>query len=113
MTVAASITEKVVENAVRVAVAGITGRATASTRVREVEYEAERAQAALDAAIEAFDGLEVEPTARRKLADLRERRDEARARVEALGDTEAAITLTATPTGTPSPSTSAAPSSAP
>lgn len=94
VTIGANMIEGHVVEVVRAALADVEGRASAEQGAREAEAEAERAQADLDAAIRAFDGLQDEPVAIARLTDLREKRDAARDHLAGLGDFRSAITVT-------------------
>lgn len=95
MAISARIVEEKVVAAVRERLADIEESASADSRAREAEANAERAQADLDAAIRAFTGLEDEPVAQSRLADLRAKRDEARAIAHELGSLRSALTISA------------------
>ena len=71
------------------------GRASAEQGAREAEHALELAQAELDGAIRTLAGFEDETAARDRLAELRETRDGARARVDQLGRTRSTVTLNA------------------
>ena len=75
--VKADVVEQIVINAVREYTGTARGRASPEERVREADEQVERAQAALDAAIRAFTGLEGEAAAAERLAELRAARDRA------------------------------------
>lgn len=91
--IGAVIAERVVTDAVRAAIANEPGRASAGRDAREAVAAAEGAQADLDAAIRAFTGLEDESTARERLAELRQTRDDARAKEEHLSGLQSALTI--------------------
>lgn len=95
VTVSAELAERVVVDAVREALADEQGQASADRDAREAEAALERAQADLDAAIRAFTGLEDEPAARDRLAELREVRDRAQAHADRLRSLRAAVTINA------------------
>jgi site-specific DNA recombinase len=84
VTISAEKVEKAVVDKVKELVAGISGSASRDDGVVEAERELERAEAALDAAVLAFDGLDDVPAAREKLLALRETRDAARDRHDEL-----------------------------
>jgi DNA invertase Pin-like site-specific DNA recombinase len=95
MAIGAKIAEAVIVDRVRAALANVEGRASAEANVREAELAAEQAQQAFDAAIRAFDGFD-EPSARERLLELRQTRDDANALVEQLGGgAPAALTINA------------------
>jgi hypothetical protein len=75
--VQADVVEQIVINAVREYTGTARGRASHEQRVREANEQVERAEAALDAAIRAFTGLEGEAAAAERLAELRAARDRA------------------------------------
>jgi site-specific DNA recombinase len=83
VTISAEKVEGIVIGAVRTALADVEGRAAAEDSARAAAVDLDRAQAELDALIEILDPLE--PAARRRLAAVTERRDEARERAERLG----------------------------
>lgn len=95
VTVAAGVAEDAVVDAVRAALEGVEGRASAERDAREAEDAAAGAQAALDAAIRAFGGLEDEPVALERLQELRDARDEARTRAEELRGLRSALVVSA------------------
>lgn len=95
MSISAVIAEAVVTDATRAAIAGREGRASVEADAREADVAAEQAQAALDAAILAFTGLEGEEAARVRLAQLLEERDRAASRAQRLRGKRAALTVTA------------------
>jgi DNA invertase Pin-like site-specific DNA recombinase len=84
MAIGAKIAEAVIVDRVRAALADIEGRASAGANVRDAELALEQAQQAFDGAIRAFDGFD-EPSARDRLLELRQARDDAQARLEQLG----------------------------
>jgi hypothetical protein len=63
--------------------------------VRDAEVALETAQADLDAAFRAFEGLADEAGARNRLVELREARDKAQERVDELGDTRSSLSISA------------------
>jgi DNA invertase Pin-like site-specific DNA recombinase len=69
--------EQIVMDRVREHLADARGRASHEQRIREADERIERAQAALDAAIRAFTGLEGEGAAVERLTELRQTRDRA------------------------------------
>lgn len=85
VTIGAEIAERAVVEAVIAAHGDAEGRASAERRAQDVIAGAEKAQADLDSAIRAFAGLEDEPAARERLAELRAVRDAAVEEVEQLG----------------------------
>jgi DNA invertase Pin-like site-specific DNA recombinase len=89
----AHVAEGVVVEAVRAALADVTGKASSEQDAREAVAVAEQAQADLDAAIRAFSGLADEPSATERLGDLRRARDEAVDRAEQLGGLRASYTV--------------------
>jgi site-specific DNA recombinase len=95
VTVSAELAEEVVVDAVRAALANVEGRASMESNAREAEQALARAQASLDAALLAFDGLDDEGAARERLLALRAQRDSARDRVERLGGERATLTINA------------------
>lgn len=95
VTISADIAENTVVDEVRQALADSEGRASAEQGAREAEHALELAQSELDGAIRTLAGFEDETAARDRLAELRETRDGARARVDQLGRTRATVTLNA------------------
>ena len=96
VTISAAIAERVVVEAVQEALAGVEGRATIDQGIAEAQRAYEQAERELDAAVEAFTGLDDVASARAKLIELREARDQARDRVNELGAASApAVTVTA------------------
>lgn len=95
VTISAELAEQVVSATVREALGKVEGRASVERNAREAEVERERAQAALDRAIRAFDGLGDEQATRDRLAELRADRDAAVERVEHLGGQRAVVALSA------------------
>lgn len=94
VTVSAQKVEEVVIEAVTTALADVEGRASVEAHAREAEVALERAQANLDAAIRAFDGVGDEPATRERLAELRETRDARQEDVDQLGGAGATVSLT-------------------
>lgn len=95
VTISAQLVEEEIVARVREHLADAEGRASAEQHAREAEQAAERAQADLDAALRAFEGLHEEPAARERLAALAETRNEAVARLHQLGRTGRALTINA------------------
>src|SRR5690606_26742463 len=90
----AEIAERVLVEVVKERIKDASGRASDDARAQEAEADLERAQAALDSAIRAFEGLEDEPAAVERLRELRAVRDAARERAEQLSGLRAALTIT-------------------
>jgi len=95
MTIGAEIAETAVVETVRRALADAEGRASAAVEVRDAEASLARAQAALDAAFRTFAGFENEGAARERLAELRQQRDDAQARLNQLGSQRSALSINA------------------
>jgi site-specific DNA recombinase len=96
VTIAADLAERVVAEAVRDTLRGVEGRAGIGEGIEAAARELERAQDSLDAAIRAFAPVMDEPTARERLAELRQERDEAQTHLENLSAAQApAVTVTA------------------
>jgi site-specific DNA recombinase len=95
VVISAKIAERIVTDAIRDALRDVEGRASAEANVREAAQAVERAQSDLDAAIRAFAGLEDEATARDRLVEFREARDQAQERLEELGGSRATVTISA------------------
>jgi resolvase-like protein/recombinase-like zinc beta ribbon protein/recombinase len=97
VTVSADLAEEVVVGAVQERLEGMRGTATVADGIDDGERELERAEQELNAAVEAFSGLEDVAATRQRLLDLRDARDHARGR---LGELQAAaapaMTVTAT-----------------
>jgi hypothetical protein len=97
MVISAALAEGAVQEAVKQALTGRAGRASAATGVAEAQAELDRAQARLDATIRAFDALGGEPAAVEKLRELTEARDDACNRLHdlraAAGAMQVAITV--------------------
>lgn len=85
VTISAVIAEQVVSDSVRTALADVKGRASAEANARGAEDELAKADAALAGAIAALSGLEDVPATRARLAELRQVRDDAQARVDQIG----------------------------
>jgi hypothetical protein len=95
VTISAELVERLVVNVVKEALADVEGRASAQSNARDAEATLQRAQAALDAAIRAFAGMEDEDAARERLLELRAARDGAQERVDRLGGDRAALVINA------------------
>lgn len=93
VTIGAEIAERVIVEAVRRELADVEGRASAEQHARRAEQQAAQAQADLDAALRAFGGLEDEPAARDRLAELAQTRDRAFEELDRLGGTHTALTV--------------------
>jgi DNA invertase Pin-like site-specific DNA recombinase len=95
MTIAAEIAERVVTEKVRAALADVEGRASAAESARAATRSLEGAQAELDSAVRSFTaaGLLDESAAIERLAELRQARDDAQARVDRMGGESAAVTI--------------------
>jgi site-specific DNA recombinase len=96
VTVSAELAENVVIDAVRELLEGMRGTATVAQGVTDAERDLQRVEEELDAAVRAFSGLDNVDSARDRLTELREARDQARDR---LADVQAAaapaVTVTA------------------
>jgi DNA invertase Pin-like site-specific DNA recombinase len=93
VTISADLAEQVVVDAVRAALANVEGRASMESNARDAEQALARAQAALDAALLAFEGFDDEGAARERLLALKQERDSARERVERLGGERATLSI--------------------
>lgn len=93
MHISAPIAEQVVVDAVKDALQGVEGTASAERDAQEADAAFHEAQANLDSAIRAFAGLEDEGAARARLAELRLLRDQAEERANQLGGLSAAVTI--------------------
>ena len=96
VAISATIVEQVVVDEVREYLAGITGSASIESGVEEAERDLEARDRELDAAVRAFEGLDVD-AAREKLLALRDARDAARDRLDEL---RAAVVPTVTVSAT-------------
>jgi DNA invertase Pin-like site-specific DNA recombinase len=95
VTVSATLVERLVVDAVKEALTDVEGRASAQSNARDAETALQRAQAALDAAIRAFAGMDDEDAARERLLELRAARDDAQERVDRLGGDRAVLAINA------------------
>jgi DNA invertase Pin-like site-specific DNA recombinase len=95
VTVSATLVERLVADAVKQALTDVEGRASAQSNARDAEATLQRTQAALDAAIRAFAGMEDEDAARERLLELRAARDDAEERVDRLGGDGAVLVINA------------------
>jgi len=84
VTISAEVAERVVSDAVRELLGGISGTASVVDGISDAERDLERAEQELDAAVEAFSGLEDVASARERLLSLRDERDRARDRLAEL-----------------------------
>jgi hypothetical protein len=84
MAIGADIAEKAIIDAVKKEIAGTRGTAGIGEGLQDAERDLEHAQHELDAAVEAFSGLEDVQSAKDKLTALREKRDEAQDRLAGL-----------------------------
>ena len=94
--IGAKIVEAEVVDYVKRRLAGPRGTATAESGAAEAAAELEHAQAALDATLRAFDGLEAEPVAIERLRELRDARDAAGERYERAAADQDATTIAIT-----------------
>lgn len=92
VTISADVAERRVVAAVQALVEGMRGSASPDEWLAEAEREAEKAEAELDAAVRAFEGLDDVEAARERLSALRVRRDAARERVAELAAAAAPAT---------------------
>jgi DNA invertase Pin-like site-specific DNA recombinase len=95
MAISADIAEQVVTERVRVALADVEGCASAEANVREAEQELENAEQALRGAVAMLSGLEDVSGTRERLLSLREARDEGQARLDRIGGSGVAVTISA------------------
>jgi DNA invertase Pin-like site-specific DNA recombinase len=96
VTVSADMAENVVSDAVRELLNGVSGTASVAAGVDGAERDLDQCERELDAAVEAFSGLEDVASARQKLLDLRDARDRARERLDDLQAAAApAVSVTA------------------
>jgi DNA invertase Pin-like site-specific DNA recombinase len=94
VTVGAELAERVVVDAVKAAIADIEGQASAEHAHAQAAERVERARAAFDAAIKAFDGFDA-ASVREKLQELRADIDEAEDHLHRLGGPRHAVVVTA------------------
>ncbi len=96
VTISAEVAEATVVEAVKDLLADVHGSATVADGAAEAGRALEQAEQELDAAVRAFTGLEDVDAARTRLGELRERRERARADLDALeAATAPAVTVTA------------------
>jgi hypothetical protein len=93
-TISARKVETIVIDAVREALSGVEGQASAEQNSRDAERELAHAQGELDAALRVLADFSDEAGARARLEELRDVRDRAQDRVERLGGARAAVTVT-------------------
>lgn len=84
VTISAELAESTVVEAVKELLEGISGSASIAGGADDAERELAQAERELDAAVEAFTGLEDVQAARERLLGLREQRDQARSRLAEL-----------------------------
>ena len=84
VTISADFVERLVVAEVRRQLKGARGSASAKRNVQKAEREVERTERALDAALEAFTGLDDVKAAQDKLARLKQERDAAREQLDRL-----------------------------
>lgn len=84
VTVSAELAEQVVADAVREVLAGVRGSASVADGIAEAERDVEQRERELDAAVQAFTGLDDVASARERLTELRVARDAARERLAEL-----------------------------
>jgi len=95
VTISARVAETAVIEAVRELLHGVEGRAGMGDAVEGAEGDLVAAEAALEAAVEAFSALDDVPAAKARLVALRDARDAARERLAELQDAAGpAITVT-------------------
>lgn len=96
VSISAELAETVVIADVKELLAGMQGTATIADGVADAERDLAAAEQELDAAVEAFTGLEDVTAARTRLLELREARDRARDRLAEMGAAAApAVTVAA------------------
>jgi site-specific DNA recombinase len=96
VTVSCDLAEHVIVDAVKTILEGARGTASIGRAAQDAERDLSAAEQELNAAVEAFSGLDDVPAARTRLLELREARDNARDRLADLQAAEApAITVTA------------------
>lgn len=96
VTISAELVEGVVVDEVKRLLRGVVGTASVDAGIAEAERDAERAESELNAAVEAFSGLDDVAAAQEKLRALRDERERARDRLDELRDLVApAITVSA------------------
>jgi site-specific DNA recombinase len=96
VTISAEAAESTVVDTVKELLRGVKGSASIGGATEAAERDLASAEAELDKAVAAFTGLEDVATARQRLLDLREARDQARDRLDQLQAAQApAVTVTA------------------
>jgi DNA invertase Pin-like site-specific DNA recombinase len=96
VTISAGLAEQAVIDTVRELLGGVSGTATVAEGVTDAERELQRVEQELDAAVRAFSGLDDVDSARDRLTELREARDQARDRLADVQVAAApAVTVTA------------------
>jgi DNA invertase Pin-like site-specific DNA recombinase len=95
-TISAEMVERKVVETVRAALADVEGRASVESNAQEAERALERAQSDLQSAIRVLADFADEPAAIERLAQLRDARDAAQERVDRLGGTGRAVTVSGT-----------------
>jgi len=90
VTIGAEIVEQLVSEQVKNALSELRGRASDDTYSQDAERELAAAQAALDAAIEAFAGIDA-GLANKKLRELTEARNAAHEQLDQIGGTQARV----------------------
>jgi hypothetical protein len=96
VTISADLAESVIVAAVQERLQGMRGEASVTNGIADAEKDLEASEHELDAAVRAFTGLDDVDATRERLAELRDRRDQARDRVAELrAAVVPAITVTA------------------
>lgn len=90
VTIAAEVAERVASEAARRYLSGTAGVRQTGDNIREAQAAANRAQDALDAGLRTLADFSDEPVAVERLRELRDGRDRAHERVEALGQPDEA-----------------------
>jgi hypothetical protein len=85
MSVDGEAAERAIVDRVRAALVDVKGRASAKANAQDAVRARDQAQAALDAAVRAFDGMGDEAAVREQLTTLREARDDAQTHVDQVG----------------------------
>jgi len=84
VTVSAELAEQIVVEEVQKVLSGVRGSASVATGIAEAERDVEQHERELDAAVQAFTGLDDVASARERLSELRVARDAARERLAEL-----------------------------
>ena len=95
VTISANVVEPIVIQSVKTALRGVEGRASVESEAREAEADLARITERREAAIRTFADIDAEPVAAETIAALTRQQGEVQARVDRLGGSSAALTVTA------------------